>query len=50
VLCAVEEAYAQGFVHVQFEKDSQLLVDVIWLKKRGHSEFSLIVFNIIHII
>jgi hypothetical protein len=29
VLCAVEEAYAQGFVHVQFEKDSQLLVDVI---------------------
>jgi hypothetical protein len=45
----MEEACAQGFVHVQFESNSQLLVDKIWLKQRGNSKFSLIVVNIIHI-
>jgi hypothetical protein len=45
----MEEACAQSFVHVQFENNSQLLVDKIWLKPRGNSKFSLIVVNIIHI-
>jgi hypothetical protein len=49
LLCAMEEACAQSFVHVQFENNSQLLVDKIWLKPRGNSKFSLIVVNIIHI-
>jgi hypothetical protein len=46
MLCAMEEACAQGFVHVQFESNSQLLVDKIRLKQRGNSKFSLIVANI----
>jgi hypothetical protein len=46
----MEDACARGFYHVQFESDSQLFVDTIRLKQRGHSEFSLIVANNIHII
>jgi ribonuclease HI len=49
-LRAMEDACARGFYHVQFESDSQLFVDTIRLKQRGHSEFSLIVANNIHII
>jgi hypothetical protein len=37
LLRAMEEVCARGFVHVQFESDSQLLVDVIRLKQRDNS-------------
>ncbi|MCI14482.1 hypothetical protein A2U01_0035613, partial [Trifolium medium] len=49
LLCAMEDACARGFVQVQFESDSLLLIDAIRLKQRGNSECSSIVANIIHI-
>ncbi|MCH84350.1 pentatricopeptide repeat-containing protein, partial [Trifolium medium] len=38
MLRGMEEACARGFVHVQFEGDSQFLVDAIQLKQRGNSQ------------
>jgi ribonuclease HI len=41
LLCAMEEVCERGFVRVQFESDSQLLVDAIRLKQIGNFEFIL---------
>ncbi|CAJ2642186.1 unnamed protein product [Trifolium pratense] len=43
----MKEAIHHGFERVQFESDSKLLVDAIHSRRRGNSEFSLIVNDII---
>jgi hypothetical protein len=43
----MKEAIPRGFEGVQFESDSKLLVGAIHSRKRGNSEFNLIVNDII---
>jgi hypothetical protein len=43
----MKEAIHHGFLRVQFESDSKLLVDAIHSRRRNNSEFSLIVNDII---
>jgi hypothetical protein len=43
----MKEAIHHGFLRVQFESDSKLLVDAIHLRRQNNSEFSLIVNDII---
>ncbi|CAJ2637965.1 unnamed protein product [Trifolium pratense] len=47
LLQAMNEAKSRGFESVQFESDSQVLVDAIRTKRRGNSEFLSIVNEII---
>ncbi|CAJ2669980.1 unnamed protein product [Trifolium pratense] len=47
LLQAMNEAKSRGFESVQFESDSQVLVDAIHTKRRGNSEFLSIVNEII---
>jgi ribonuclease HI len=47
LLQAMNEARHRGFERVQFESDSQVLVEAICTKRRGNSEFLSIVNDII---
>ncbi|PNX77111.1 cytochrome p450, partial [Trifolium pratense] len=47
LLHAMKEAIYRGFERVHFESDSKLLVNAIHSRRRGNSEFSLIVNDII---
>jgi hypothetical protein len=39
LLHAIKVAIIYGFEQVQFESDSKLLIDVIYSRRRGNSEF-----------
>ncbi|KAK2364380.1 putative mitochondrial protein [Trifolium repens] len=48
LLLAMKEARHRELDRVQFESDSKVLVDAIYMKRRGNSEFLSIVHDIIN--
>ncbi|GAU43489.1 hypothetical protein TSUD_91990 [Trifolium subterraneum] len=47
LLLAMEEARHRGLDRVQFESDSKVLIEAIYTKRRGNSEFLSIVYDIL---